>query len=118
VTSPATAGGDDAQAVPPVDGSGLLDVAGAATYLRVTEAFVRRLVIERRVRYYKLGKFVRFRPADLDAFIEAGRQEPVAPWVHTRSSVRRFPTRTTAQNSNQRKGVARAPGQRQQAAGR
>ncbi len=55
----------------------MLDVAGAAAHLGVTVAFIRRLVLERRVRYYKVGKFVRFRPADLDAFVEAGRQEPV-----------------------------------------
>ncbi|MGI8807411.1 MAG: helix-turn-helix domain-containing protein [Acidimicrobiales bacterium] len=58
---------------PPPD---LLDVAGAARYLGITEVFVRRLVHERRLRYYKLGKFVRFRAADLDAWIEAGRVEP------------------------------------------
>jgi excisionase family DNA binding protein len=79
-------------AVAPVEGSGLLDVAGATAYLGVTEAFVRRLVLERRIRYFKLGKFVRFRAVDLDAFIEAGRHEPVAPWVHTRSTPRRAPT--------------------------
>jgi len=54
-----------------VEGSAMLDVAGAARYLGVTVAFVRRLVLERRVRYFKLGKFVRFRPADLDALVEA-----------------------------------------------
>lgn len=54
----------------------LLDVDGAASYLGVSVAFIRRLVHERRIRYYKLGKFVRFRAADLDAFVEAGRVEP------------------------------------------
>ncbi len=58
---------------PPPD---LLDVAGAAHYLGITEAFVRRLVHERRLRYYKLGKFVRFTAADLDAWVERGRVEP------------------------------------------
>ena len=56
--------------------SDLLDVAAAARYLGVNEVFVRRLVLERRLRYYKLGKFVRFRTADLDDFIERGRVEP------------------------------------------
>jgi excisionase family DNA binding protein len=56
--------------------SELLDVAGAARYLGVTVVFVRRLVLERRLRYYKLGKFVRFRTEDLDAFVESGRVEP------------------------------------------
>ncbi len=74
----------------------LLDVAGAAAHLGVSEAFVRRLVLERRVRYFKVGKLLRFRPVDLDAFVESGRQDPV-PWVHPRSPQRRAPGRTTAQ---------------------
>ena len=89
-----------------VGGSGLLDVAGAAAHLGVTEPFVRRLVLERRVRYFKLGKFVRFRAADLDAFVEAGRHEPVAPWVHTRSTLRR----ATARNPVQQPGRSRQAG--------
>ncbi len=71
------------------EGNVLLDVAGAAAHLGVSEAFVRRLVLERRVRYFKVGKFVRFRPSDLDAFVEAGRRDPVEPWVHVRSPQRR-----------------------------
>ena len=106
---PATAGGDDARAVPLIHDSDLLDVAGAATYLRVTEAFVRRLVLERRVRYYKLGKFVRFRPADLDAFIEAGRHEPVA-WVHSRSTARRATTRSSVQQPKTGRQAGRSSG--------
>ncbi|MDQ6726168.1 MAG: helix-turn-helix domain-containing protein, partial [Actinomycetota bacterium] len=53
-----------------VEGDPLLDVAAAAAHLGVSEAFVRRLVLERRVRYFKVGKFVRFRTVDLDAFVE------------------------------------------------
>ena len=105
-------------ATPPVEGSGLLAVVGAATYLGVTAAFVRRLVLERRVRYFKLGKFVRFRTVDLDAFIEAGRHEPVAPWVHTRPTLRRTAARSAAQQPNPRRqaggssGQPRSPGRR------
>lgn len=58
---------------------GLLDVAEAAAYLGVNESFVRRLVLERRIRYFKVGRFVRFRPADLDGFVDAGRCDPVDP---------------------------------------
>lgn len=54
----------------------LLDVVAAAAYLPVSEHFVRRLVRERRLLYQKLGRFVRFDPADLDAFVQAGRVEP------------------------------------------
>ncbi len=73
----------------PVEGNALLDVAGAAAYLGVTDAFVRRLVLEKRVRYFKVGKFVRFRAGDLDAFVEAGRQDPVGMRIHARSTPRR-----------------------------
>lgn len=56
------------------DGGGLLlDVSGLAIHLGVTERFVRRLVEERRVPFHKIGKFVRFRPDDIDAWIERQR---------------------------------------------
>lgn len=106
-------GGQGSPAAGTGETSGLFDVGGAATYLGVTEAFVRRLVLERRVRYFKLGKFVRFRAADLDAFVEAGRHEPVAPWVHTRSTPRRAATRTTARQPKPGRQTGASP--RQQA---
>jgi len=56
----------------------LLDVDGAAEYLGVPIVFVRRLVLEKRVAYHKLGKYLRFKPADLDAFVEQGRIEAAA----------------------------------------
>ena len=73
----------------PADRNVLLDVAGAAAHLGVSEAFVRRLVLERRVRYFKVGKFVRFRSLDLDDFVEAGRRDPVEPWEPAVSIQRR-----------------------------
>jgi len=95
---------------PPVDASPLLDVGGAAAHLGVSEAFVRRLILERRVRYFKLGKFVRFRAIDLDAFVEAGRHEPVELRVHIRSTQRRGMPRAYAQQGtagSRRRGTAR-----------
>jgi excisionase family DNA binding protein len=74
----------------------LLDTSGAAEYLDVSEAFIRRIVVERRVRYYKVGKFVRFRPADLDAFVEAGRTDPVPERVHKKSTRHRQTGRRSA----------------------
>lgn len=53
-----------------------LTIAQAAEYLATTPRFVRTLVQERRVRFYKVGRFVRFAQPDLDAFVEAGRVEP------------------------------------------
>jgi excisionase family DNA binding protein len=44
-----------------------LTLLEAAAYLNVTERFMRRVVSERKVRFYKLGKFLRFDSADLDA---------------------------------------------------
>lgn len=55
---------------------GLLDIAAAAAYLGVNETFIRRLVLERRVRYYKVGKFVRFLLADHRALVLAGTVDP------------------------------------------
>jgi excisionase family DNA binding protein len=42
----------------------------AAEYLNVSVGFIRRMASERRVRHYRLGRFIRFDPADLDAFAE------------------------------------------------
>lgn len=52
-----------------------LTIPEASEYLNVSERFIRRLVAERRVPYYKLGKFVRFRRRDLDAYLSSGRVE-------------------------------------------
>lgn len=51
-----------------------LDVPGAAEYLGVTERWIRTKVAERRLPHAKVGKFVRFKRDDLDAFAEAGRR--------------------------------------------
>lgn len=44
-----------------------LDMAGAAAYLRVTPRWIRQRVADRTVRFYRVGRFVRFRKEDLDA---------------------------------------------------
>ncbi|WP_280461279.1 helix-turn-helix domain-containing protein [Nocardia carnea] len=56
-----------------------LNVEEAAEYLGTGVRFVRRLVAERRIVFYKLGNHVRFTAADLDAFAEAGRVGVIAP---------------------------------------
>lgn len=55
----------------------LLSVPVAAEYLSVSERFVRRMVSEGRVPVVKLGKHVRVRRADLDAYIAASTREAV-----------------------------------------
>ena len=54
-----------------------LTVAEAATFLNTSERFIRRLVAERRVAFHHVGRHVRFTVADLDAFVQAGRVEPI-----------------------------------------
>lgn len=53
----------------------LVDIATAARQLGVAVRFMRRLVDERRIPYFKIGKYVRFDPADLTRFAQSGRVE-------------------------------------------
>lgn len=52
-----------------------MTAAQAALFLGVSERYVRRLVAERRVSYYKVGRHVRFRAADLDALLSGSLVE-------------------------------------------
>jgi excisionase family DNA binding protein len=61
-----------------------LTVAESAEYLNTSERFVRRLIAERRIAFHHVGRHVRLAVADLEAFVRAGRVEPV-----TRRGVRR-----------------------------
>ena len=65
---------------------GPLTLGEAAEYLNVNERYMRRLVSERRIPYLKVGRLLRFSPADLDAFIEACRVEvpPTHPLLRNR----------------------------------
>lgn len=53
----------------------LIDIDQAAARLGVTVRFIRRLVNERRIPFHKIGKYVRFDPADIDRFVVEGRVE-------------------------------------------
>ena len=66
-----------------------LTLPEAAAYLNVSERFMRRLVAERRIAFHKVGHFLRFRVADLDRFLEAGRVEPTFdhPLLAARASI-------------------------------
>ncbi len=48
----------------------VLDEESAANYLGVTPRWIRRAVAERRIPHVKVGRFNRFRVADLDRFLE------------------------------------------------
>jgi excisionase family DNA binding protein len=49
------------------------DKPGAAEYLQTTERHIDRLVAERKITFYKVGRKVRFRQGDLDDYIERHR---------------------------------------------
>jgi len=56
-----------------------LDIEGAADYLVISPQLVRRLVNERRITFFKIGRFVRFDPDVLDQFLEDS-VVPVSEW--------------------------------------
>jgi excisionase family DNA binding protein len=51
----------------------LIDIAGVAEQLGVSVRYVRRLVSQRRIPYVKLGHYLRFDPAQIDAWIDGSR---------------------------------------------
>lgn len=53
----------------------LLDIPGVARALAVTPRHVQRLVAERRIPFFKVGRFVRFDPGELDLWLEQQRVE-------------------------------------------
>jgi excisionase family DNA binding protein len=52
-------------------------VEEAAEYLNTSVRFVRRLIADRRIAFHKVGRHVRIKLADLEAFVQAGRVEPI-----------------------------------------
>src|SRR5208282_6724886 len=61
---------------PRVDGTmvpELLDQRHLAERLQITERHVRRLVAERRIPFVKVGRFVRFDPEEIAAWIDGQR---------------------------------------------
>lgn len=64
------------------DTSRYLRLPQAAAYLGQTERFMRRLVSERRVAFYHIGRFVSFKVTDLEAFAESGRVDAITGGFH------------------------------------
>lgn len=62
---------------PSVASARYLTVAEAAAYINTSTRFIRRLIAERRVAFHKVGAHVRLSTHDLDAFLQAGRVEPI-----------------------------------------
>ncbi len=65
----------------------LLTVEQTARRLGTTVRFVRRLVAERRIRFYKVGKYVRFDPDDVTEYIRQGRVDTIRPILTYRKGV-------------------------------
>jgi excisionase family DNA binding protein len=61
----------------------LLTIEDAAAELGTPVRFVRQLIHERRIRFHKIGKYVRIARADLDAFIAAAQLPPAGRNVET-----------------------------------
>jgi excisionase family DNA binding protein len=55
----------------------MLSVEQVAQRLGTKVRFVRRLVAERRIRFYKVGKYVRFHPDDIADYIRQGQVDPI-----------------------------------------
>jgi excisionase family DNA binding protein len=74
---------------PPVDTSGrrakvvevpeLLDMPAVAALMATSVRHVQRLVSERRIPYLKVGRFVRFDPAEVIAWLDEQRVEMYVP---------------------------------------
>lgn len=60
--------------MPPNDLPQLLSIPELADRLGTRVRHVRRLVQERRVPYMKVGKYVRFDPAEIAEWLDAGRR--------------------------------------------
>jgi excisionase family DNA binding protein len=58
------------------EGRRLLTLLEAADYLAMTEKFMRTNVLRRTIPFYKIGKFIRFDQAELDAWIDERRRPP------------------------------------------
>jgi excisionase family DNA binding protein len=54
----------------------LLDIAGVAEHLGVSERHVRRLVAERRIPFIKWGHLLRFDPEEVADWVDCGRRRP------------------------------------------
>ena len=55
----------------------LLTIEEAAHRIGMSVRYVRRAVAEREIAFHRLGRSIRIDPADLAAFVQAGRVEPI-----------------------------------------
>jgi excisionase family DNA binding protein len=60
-----------------MDDMRLLSVPEVAEMLGTADGFVRRLVAERRIRFVKVGRHLRFPPSAVAEYVDAGTVRPV-----------------------------------------
>jgi excisionase family DNA binding protein len=82
----------------------LLNITDLADHLGVNVRHIRRLVHERRIPFIKWGHLIRFKPADIAAWIDANRIEFAQLTRHAQSQpatppVRSRPRRRSAQTA-------------------
>ena len=53
----------------------LIDAEQLAARLGVSKRYVRRMIEERRIPFHKIGRYVRFRPTDVDDYLASRRVE-------------------------------------------
>ncbi|ABP52544.1 excisionase family DNA-binding protein [Salinispora tropica] len=66
----------------------LLTIQEAASRIGMSVRYVRRAVAERQIAFHRIGRSIRIDPADLAAFVHAGRVEPMTTesiWHELRS---------------------------------
>jgi len=77
------------QPIPPAGHAGdLLTVEQTADRINMSARYVRRLIAERRIVFYRLGRSVRIDPVDVTALIESGRVERITSasvWTEIRT---------------------------------
>jgi len=54
------------------------DKVESALYLKTSPRFFDQLVAQRKIRFYRIGKFIRFNRGDLDAFARDGKVDPLS----------------------------------------
>lgn len=57
----------------------LLTIEEAAEYLSITPRMIRRLLEQKKLPVYRIGKHIRFAEADLEIFINSVRTEAESP---------------------------------------
>ena len=60
----------------PIETEALWDVADVARYLKVSESTIRAYIAKHEIPFFRVGPLIRFRRAEIDLWIEAGRPTP------------------------------------------